>query len=157
MPNWCYNVVTVSHEDPAMLDKVESALKEEKLFETFAPIGEWDYVTASATWGTKWDVSGVFTRVSENESVLSFDSAWSPPVPFYAILESLGFYVRAMYYEPGMAFCGIYEDGFDDEYNLGDMSADEVEFTIPSDLNEQFAISEQMADWEAENEEEENE
>ena len=90
---------------------------------------------------------------------VSFDSAWAPPVNFYQCLATLGFNLEAMYYEPGMAFAGTVtsSDGeiFDDYYEYGDMNSDEVRDTLPSELDEQFGISEQMADWEAEQEDEE--
>ena len=43
----------------------------------------------------------------------SFDSAWSPPTALYDELTLQGFRVLASYFESGMAFCGIYEDGVD--------------------------------------------
>ena len=55
-----------------------------------------------------------------------------------------------MYYEPGMAFCGIYSNGFDEYYEFGDMSPEEIEDTIPDELNECFMISEFARDREDE-------
>ena len=68
-------------------------------------------------------------------------------------MEELGFEVKAMYYEPGMAFAGLYEDGSDDYYGYSDMNAAAVADTIPTELDEEFCISGQMAEWEAEQEE----
>jgi hypothetical protein len=56
-----------------------------------------------------------------------------------------------------MGFAGIYSEGFDNEYNFSDMTSEEVADTIPGDLDEIFNISANMAEWEEENEEEENE
>jgi hypothetical protein len=84
-----------------------------------------------------------------------FDTAWSPPVRAYEKLSDLGFTVNAMYYEPGMAYAGIWttEDG-DEEFNLEGMSADQVANELPVELDECFGISECMAEYEAEQEEE---
>jgi hypothetical protein len=156
MPNWCSNSLTLTHTDPAMIDKAVAGFTDGKLLETFVPYeGEWDYDWCVSNWGTKWDVSGDngYTRPNPNILKISFESAWAPPTVAYSRLEELGFRVEAMYYEPGMCFCGMYADGSDDYYEYSDMTAEEVADTIPSELDEEFCISDQMADWEAEQEE----
>jgi hypothetical protein len=84
-----------------------------------------------------------------------FDTAWAPPVRAYEKLTELGFNVEAMYYDPGMAFAGIWtsENG-DDEYNLEGMSSTDVAADLPVELDEMFGISECIAEYEAEQEEE---
>lgn len=184
MPNWCYNTVEVSHTDPEMMEKFKNGLKNglmnefvpcpQDLIDTVsgfvgdkqaeleakqkANIEKYGYATWYEhninEWGTKWDVDNIQAEEVDGVIHASFDTAWSPPIQFFEHLVNLGFDVKAMYYEPGMCFCGIYEDGSDDCYNLSDMNSDEVADTIPTELDEAFAISEQMADWEAENEEE---
>jgi hypothetical protein len=63
-----------------------------------------------------------------------------------------------MYYEPGMAFAGVYEDGHDDYYEYGGMTSEAIAEELPPELDEAFGISEQVFYWEEENkEEEENE
>ena len=109
-------------------------------------------------WGCKWDVGGGDANVTVghfNNLTASFDSPWGPPIQAYEKLEELGFIIRASYYEPGMQFCGYYEEGYDDYYDLGGMDSAEVAETIPSHIDEMFCISEQMQEWELENEEEE--
>jgi hypothetical protein len=58
-----------------------------------------------------------------------------------------------------MAFAGIWEgdeQGFDDDYyEYGSMSSDEVAATLPAELDDMFCISDSMAEWEAENADEE--
>lgn len=91
-----------------------------------------------ARWGTKWDV-GEEDGVDEQTDTsvdFAFDSAWSPPIAAYHALEELGFAVTAYYYEPGMGFCGKYENGEDMEYpteNIDD---------IPEDICEECGIEE---------------
>ena len=103
-------------------------------------------------WGTKWDVGGDGYEAQDipNGLIMSFDSAWAPPINFYEKLCDLGFSVRATYYEPGMGFCGIWEDSNDDYYDISGMSADEVEELLPEFLDESYGISECMREWEAE-------
>ena len=106
-------------------------------------------------WGTKWDVGadGQPAQDIPGGLMLSFDSAWSPPIGAYEKLTDMGFRIRAMYYEGGMAFAGVWDDGSDDYYEYGGMSSDEIAKTLPPELDEAFCISEQVAEWEAENEE----
>jgi hypothetical protein len=156
MPNWCANGLTLKHEDSAMIDKVVAALSKGELLNTFVPIGEWEYDKAVTNWGTKWDVGGdgvSINRIDENTVSVSFDSAWAPPTVAYAEFETQGFDVDAYYYEPGMCFCGHYAGGYDDYYEYSNMDSAEVESILPAHLNEYFNISEEMAQWEEEDEE----
>ena len=115
-----------------------------------------------ANWGTKWDSSGegfdsVGLTEGDTEVTLTFDTAWSPPIAFFErMVDDHGFSIKAYYYEPGMAFCGLYEDGVDECYDIeGDSTW--VEDNIPSAINEMFAISESMSEWEQTEAEEEEE
>ena len=108
-------------------------------------------------WGTKWDVGGDSqTDIHPDGKMLHtyFDSAWSPPVAAYEKLTAMGFTVGAMYYEGGMAYAGVWEDGVDDYYDLGGMNSQQVIDELPVELDEAFGISECMAEYEAENQEE---
>ena len=103
-------------------------------------------------WGTKWDVGGNGYEAQDipNGLIMSFDSAWAPPIQFYGRLEDLGFTVRALYHECGMAFAGVYEDGNDDYYEYGGMSSGAIAADLPVELDEAFGISEMVAEYEAE-------
>jgi hypothetical protein len=59
-----------------------------------------------------------------------------------------------MYYEGGMAYAGEWSEGSDDYYNLEGMNSQQVIADLPVELDEAFGISECMAEYEAENEEE---
>ena len=114
-----------------------------------------------AHWGTKWDVTSnspadVDRSPCGKTVTLSFDSAWSPPVEFYAHMRSLGFYIKAYYHESGVGFCGKWEDGQDDFYDVQGPSSWVIEH-IPEDIDEMFNISQNMAEWEDEEEESEDE
>lgn len=104
-------------------------------------------------WGTKWDIGGDGAEAQDIPEglMLTFDSAWSPPLAAYEKLMDLGFRIRAMYHECGMCFAGIWDNGDDDYYEYSDMNSEEVADTLPTELDEAFCISEQMADYEAEN------
>ncbi len=118
--------------------------------------GNW-YDFCVGEWGTKWDVGGDGqSDIHPDGKMLhtSFDSAWSPPVNAYDKLVELGFGVNAMYYEGGMGYAGAYDEHGDQEINIEGLSADEIEQNHP-ELDEAFAISESIREYEAENQEEE--
>lgn len=177
MPNWCNNTIELYHEDVEMMKRAKAAFDDGKFLNEFIPLpkeledttaparftneelqekygaSDW-YSWCVANWGTKWDISPYGCELEDDNRLTgSFDSPWGPPTEAYNKLEALGFSVRAYYYEPGMAFAGIYEDGFDDYYEYSNMSSDEVAENLPSELDEMFNISESMREWEEENEE----
>lgn len=107
-------------------------------------------------WGTKWDVDAYDTVELDGNSVsFGFDSAWSPPTGVYEALVEQGFKVKAFYWESGMCFAGKWEDGDDDYYELGGMSSKQVAEEIDPELDEVMCISETIANYEEDNEEEE--
>ena len=131
----------------------EALEAQEKLNEAQHGYKNW-YDFCTNEWGTKWDVGdeGSQTLVNENELTTYFDSAWSPPTGAYAKLQDLGFEVEAYYYESGMCFAGIYDENGDDFYNI-DGSSESVRENIPQVLDEMFNISENIAEYEEENQE----
>jgi hypothetical protein len=184
MPNWTNNVVTLKHTDPAMVAKAAKGLVDGTLLNDFIPMPAelseaeafsdanadknnaniekygyaswWDF--AVNEWGTKWDISPYGSEISDDGLSVegSFDTAWSPPTEAYRKLEELGFTVEALYYEPGMNFCGEYSDGQDTTYEIPE-SSDEVLEEIPSYIDEAFGIANNMRDWEEENAEDDDE
>ncbi len=190
MPNWCNNTLEITHEDPAMIERVRTAFKEGRLLDEFVPVPKELHIVAGRVgddadpeqidleaqeksnretfgyanwydycvneWGTKWDIGGDdYNEPQEipNGLIMSFDSAWSPPVAAMEKFQDLGFSVRLYYYEPGMCFAGIYDEDGDDYYELGDMNSEQVAETLPEALDEMFCISECMAEYEEENQE----
>ncbi len=161
MPNWCLNKLTVEHSDPAMVDRFERAYNAGKACNEFIPMpegyydnGKW-YDWAIDHWGTKWDIGAdegtereewhglKATRVG-NQVSTTFDSAWAPPVGLYNELVELGYNVKASYFESGMAFCGLYDNGVDNyvEYTSKDM--------IPVAIWNDFGLENFFADDEVE-------
>lgn len=138
MPNWCNNSISVSHPDKEMMQKFRDGVRAGNLFDTFIPMpvelrettspsetnevlvekyGHSDWYSWSIdNWGTKWDVCEGEFNLDENE--LSgdgwFDTAWGPPITAYQKLKELGFVIEAFYSEPGMGFCGVWENGEED-------------------------------------------
>lgn len=105
-------------------------------------------------WGTKWDVGGSDCNEPIQDSpdriTMSFDSAWAPPTAAMDKMMELGFGVRLYYSEPGMCFAGIYSDDGDDYYDLSDLSSEQAKEELPEALDEMFGISETMAEYEEE-------
>ena len=107
-------------------------------------------------WGTKWEIGADGNPAQDIPGglMLGFESAWAPPIAAYEKLTEQGFRIRAMYYEPGMAFAGVWEDGNDDYYEYSGLDSAGIAEQLPVELDEAFGISESVAEWEAENEEE---
>lgn len=103
-------------------------------------------------WGVKWDFGNEHAAFTDNGNgtatlTVSDETAWSPPIAILEKMHDQGLDVLAYYYEPGMAFCGKWENGNDECYNITGNS-EWVDNNIPDDINETFEISEQMAQWE---------
>jgi hypothetical protein len=147
-----------SFGDP--IEQAEHVAKQESNRRTYGYSSWYDF--AIGEWGTKWDISNgdgdyKIKKVDAGYSVtLYFDTAWSPPINFYDKLLELEFTVNAMYYEPGVNFCGQYFDGDDETYELNNLTSDEARDQLPEELDQAFGISEQIAYWEAEQEEEDD-
>jgi hypothetical protein len=103
-------------------------------------------------WGTKWDVHGEDRPaiLKGDTLILSFDSAWSPPIEAYQKLEKMGFEVWATYFEGGMMYCGAWGKGLDEYIDITGKS-DWVIENVPKYIDEEHCISEGMAEWEEEN------
>lgn len=189
MPNWCSNHITVRGTDPAEIQRLADAFKDQRFCNAVIPIPEEltnpdtgsyggpdadakDQLRASllekygfsgwydfciAHWGTKWDVgdhSGGEISDDGLEFSASFESAWSPPVGVAQELVNQGLEVTLYYYEPGMGFVGKWEDGFDACYEYGGETSKTIRAAIGDELDDMFGISESMAEYEAESEEE---
>ena len=180
MPNWCANFVQITHPDSDRIQALAEAAREGRFCEHIIPTPaelrehsapEYDEARAEefrtkygytdwysfcvARWGTKWDVDPYDNvEVQPHYMSFGFDSAWSPPIGIYEALLADGFTVDAMYYEPGMGFCGRWVDGSDDYTELSGLSSAQAAEVIDPDVDLQFGIVENMEAWESEQEEE---
>jgi hypothetical protein len=164
MPNWCDNTLHLRNSDKAKLDAVEAVLADrenQELFKHLRPYeGEWDYGWCCENWGTKWESRIIdFDRPDDNEITVYFETAWGPPTVLYQYLYELneGWDIEAFYHEPGMCFAGVWRDGEDDYYEFSELTAEEIEEELPSELDEMYGISGWKREWEEENAEEEDE
>jgi hypothetical protein len=108
-----------------------------------------------ANWGTKWEVSAeiVSHSVADGWINLAFDSAWAPPLEALYAWEaadskSRSFNIR--YIEWGMAFCGEADShGINETFDIP-VTLNGVQALIPVELDEEFVISDSVAQWEKE-------
>ena len=125
MPNWCSNNIVI--EGPK--EKVEAIWSraiddtDEGLLTALHPIGKWEYETALAEWGTKWDINmtDANLEISEDGTRIEgfFESAWSPPletVHNYE-LENPDVSIHLKYFEPANDFIGSNHYGDFSVYN----------------------------------------
>ena len=80
MPNWCNNEVTITHEDPAMLERLEKAWREGRLFAEVIPEPDYAVTPVALTYP---DVSALFAKTEEerakimaNEPTIREESWW---------------------------------------------------------------------------------
>ena len=116
-------------------------------------------------WGTKWEVNEFYGVDKQADALIghstisfAFSSAWSPPINAYEkfLENNPDCFIRAYYYEGGCDFMGLWEDGVDDCYAPSDYKStdDFWKDGIGSTLDDVFNITESMAEYEAEQEEE---
>jgi hypothetical protein len=118
--------------------------------------GNW-YDFCVSRWGTKWDVDceGMMDVSDDGLTInASFDSAWSPPCGVYEAMVEDGYDVVAYYYESGMGFVGKWDNGCDDCYDYSGNNSKTVRDAIGEELDDYFGISESMAEYEEEQEDE---
>lgn len=129
-------------DDAEEKDKLRAANVEQYGYESW-----YDYCVAN--WGTKWDVGGEDANVIRNDNllILNFDSAWAPPIEAFAKMLDMGFRIRAFYWEPGMCFAGIWDNGEDDYYEYGGIDLGELEDMLPEDLDHEFNIVQSISEW----------
>jgi hypothetical protein len=162
MPNWCTNTVTLSNDDPKVIDDFFTALKSSDCepFQYLRPMpveyqDDW-YSWHVSNWGTKWDASIVdYEQVDKNTVWLAFDTAWSPPIELYNYLTEQGWNVDAQYQEEGMGFIGTYVDGEDVyyEYDISDRQSIEA---LPQEMIDYGDLLSRHEEWVEENEGENN-
>ena len=176
MPNWCANslqLTAASKEEADELsihlkklnEDVKDGEKEPTFFGFFVP-ETWDednwYWSRVEAWGTKWDASmHDWHWVDDTTVVMTFDTAWSPPIATYEAMSEQGWLVSATYHEPGMCFVGSWNDETEsDHYDYADCDTPEdVRNYIGTELDDEYGISEwmeQMIEEEAEIESEES-
>jgi hypothetical protein len=184
MPNWCSNYISVRGTNSAEVKRLADAFDAGEfcqavipvpavLRDITAPTQESDEAAAEQRkaetgfdnwydfcvnrWGTKWDIS-CQEECDRDEDGLGFnggfDTAWSPPMGVVEQLAEDGFEVTLHYHESGMAFVGKFEDGEDHCYDYSGLNSETVRGYIGDELDDFWLLSEQMAEYEAENEEE---
>ena len=132
MPNWCTNDVTIWGLEEQPAKDLIAAAEAGKLLQWIAPMPEeledtkapsddginW-YNWRVNKWGTKWDVSCHHIDLQSEEGgtytvELSFDSAWSPPIQAFEVLQEKypDIDYDIYYFEPGCDYVGCNGDDF---------------------------------------------
>ncbi len=138
------NNLTISHPDPEKIQEFADAYNSGKTCNHYLPLPEGEdwYEWQINHWGTKWDFGKDEyddpAVVENNKVIVSFNTAWSPPIGFYSELYGNGYNVRATYFEPGLAFCGIWDNAIDNYIEYGDV--ENREDIIPVALWNEYAM-----------------
>ncbi len=132
MPNHCNNQLTLANGgnildvlNPYIIDAgvTGGGYRDYEMdFQSIIPMdeklleGEDWYGWRVQNWGTKWN--GYDGRFNDDQSVFSFDTAWSPPLPIIKKLAELtGETFVLQYIEYGMFFCGQYTASPEEDYD----------------------------------------
>lgn len=119
-------------------------------------------------WGTKWDFgrdveyNGNKAKIKKRKNgtkyvELSFDTAWGPPLGFYAHAhDTLGFEVRAYFFEPGMGFVGATHNGDENVINIREFDEEWLADNVPEKLCRMFNLYEIAAEMRADSLDENN-
>lgn len=116
MPNWCYNNVCVTHENPSKIVELAKTIEDGNTFEHFIPLpnGEWDWDFCVNNWGTKWEICHPVIEVRHDQMLdFYFETAWSPPIGVFEAMKKQGYVIQAEYWEEGGFFVGKWDDGED--------------------------------------------
>ena len=134
MPNWCYNDITISHNDKKYIDAVIHVLENDG--------GLFNHLNPDGDWGTKWDADITHFDKEDNSINISFNTAWCPPINLYDYMLKQKWHIEALYEESGCCFVGKYEDGKDEcyEYDFDDDDWKDIpdELKDFADLDEQY-------------------
>ena len=167
MPNWCNNSLQLTAASKTEADELGNFIltyndgatfdKEKTFFGYFVPEtwheDDW-YMSRVNKWGTKWDASMHDIHwVDDRTVVMSFDTAWSPPIGVYEAMVEQGWTVSATYFEPGMCFVGSWIDGEDEYYEYSQYTSTTVRDFIGAELDDEWGISEMLAVYEEEEKE----
>lgn len=137
----------------------EQTALEQKQADNIAKYGAKDwYDWCVDNWGTKWDFGREdgqpsaeikTNKAGEAYVELGFDTAWAPPLGFYAHLTAQGFRVKAYYFEGGVGFCGVWHDNVDDAIDIREFTQEWLADHVPAKICEVFNLYEQAAEMEA--------
>ena len=118
MPNWCENNLTIVSDDKTLLQKIDGAVKEEKLLDFLASEpknynDEKAYHWRLDNWGTKWEIDEfTYFRFIKNRIEMGFLSAWAPPLEALKTFKKNHpevDFIYIHYHEPGCGVCGCKE------------------------------------------------
>jgi len=129
MPNWCMNNLDMTHHDSEVANDLIERLEGLEQDSFGGPIGflrgideSWQYREAHDVW---WEPI-------ESGISVSFSSAWEPPIELYETLTEKGWSITGSYYEEGLDFAGIYEEG--ENKKLSDLSDYPDDYFVEDDL-----------------------
>jgi hypothetical protein len=169
MPNWCDNSLQLTAASKEEADELAQFLntyqdsdtpegQPEKTFFGFFVPEEWSdddwYWSRVNNWGTKWDANMYDVNwLDDHTVIMSFGTAWSPPIQVYEAMVEQGWGVVASYHEPGMCFVGAWYNGEDEHYDYAECTSATVRDAVGDELDDEWGISYQMKEWEDMNDE----
>jgi hypothetical protein len=146
MPDFCLNNVTVTNNNPRVIERFVRAFDEVKLFDEFIPLPDGlkdaEYTAdegevkrrikkfgakdchewRTRNWGTKWDTGRILNNrldiIEPGKIKITMETAWAPPIPVFDHWVDIGCHVRARYSYPNEG-TGTYDDKLITERSKG--------------------------------------
>lgn len=137
-PQELADTIDGSYSEPYRKELSEFIFELNKKYFGFTSWYDWSV----ANWGTKWDICEANVNSDDGNIIyLDFDTAWSPPTKAYAKLLEMGYTIHAVYHESGMGFCGIWDNGEDEYYNIEHPNNQQwLDDNIPAEILENMGI-----------------
>ena len=147
MANECDNSVTIfapqeylqQLKNAADFDLSQS-VSSDTFMQLLCPIDESDSSSRVKRWGTKWVQLLSVGEIINESLVMTFGSAWGPPLEAYESTRSrTDIFLKAYYNEFGMQFCGRWStDSVNDHYSYS--QGEDALSSIPEDIVETCGI-----------------
>jgi hypothetical protein len=148
MPNYCSNQMVINNPTEDVRALIREAVASGDFLASLFPVAEMTdevceglydndpigykaclelvdgYGKCILGWGTKWDAMHVELDEHKDKVVLSFVTAYSPPIPFYERMrKEHGWSIQASYEEGGADFAGKYDNGNLTQVEYSDIAA----------------------------------
>lgn len=163
MANICSNFIEIFGEPEYIAELYQKIKTSGELLNVLCPVEDYPHIPVSdliSIWGTKGDVDVEeihLKEISDSKSVIlgGFETKWSPPIgaveAFIQRNSNPGFEVNISYFEPGSGICGMVKsDGTDLDFDVSDMTVEEMAEVIPEELEEIMGVIEYFTEFEAE-------
>jgi hypothetical protein len=162
MPYWCINVVTLKHKDKQHLELIANAYNDGKLLSQLLKDSTEEDPKIKSSWRfDNWGTSKEIQRPHEDDVEpllekegdewfldLNFETAWTPPLKLYSLLNLEGYKVQAYFWESVKGYCGRFLNNNEAFYPIEVLNSQWTSANLPTDIDFALGITERLEEWE---------